>query len=88
MKNSVRIIILTTAKYTPTQLGLTVSLSPKTKRDAPRTEVNTKTENKKKFNCYVREQRRTSAGRKENNTIMPRVRLYSAGVAWNFRCGI
>ena len=54
MKNSVRIIILTTAKYTPTQLGLTVSLSPKTKRDAPRKEVNTKTENKKKFNSYVR----------------------------------
>ena len=54
MKNSVRIIILTTAKYTPTQLGLTGSLSPKTKRDAPRTEVNTKTEKKKKFNSYVR----------------------------------
>ena len=47
MKNSVRIIILTTAKYTPTQLWLTGSLSPKTKRDAPRTEVNTKTEKKK-----------------------------------------
>ena len=47
MKNSVRIIILTTAKYTPTQLGLTGSLSPKTKRDAPRTEVYRKTEKKK-----------------------------------------
>ena len=54
MKNPVRIIILTMAKYTPTQLGLTGSLLPNTKRDDPRTEVNTKTEKKKKFNSYVR----------------------------------
>ena len=49
MKNAVRIIILIMAKYTPTQLGLTGSLLPKTKRDDPRTEVNAKTEKKKNW---------------------------------------
>ena len=29
-----------------------------------------------------------SAGCKENAAIMPKVRLYSASVAWNFRFGI
>ena len=28
-----------------------------------------------------------SAVCKENDTIMPKVRVYSAGVAWNFRFG-
>ena len=48
MKNPVRIIILTMAKYTPTQLGLTGSLLPKTKREAPRTEVKDKKDKKEK----------------------------------------
>ena len=34
-------------KYTPTQLGLTVSVLAETKRDASRTEVDTKREKKK-----------------------------------------
>ena len=78
-------------KYTPTQLGVTGSLLPKTVREAPpNSEVNRKQKEKTKTYRFVLNSENVDRSliAKEMPPNMATVRFYLRGVAWNFRCGI